>query len=143
MNSITALGAPETCRRRVILVVEDESLLRMDIADEFAEAGFTVLDAATADDALAAVENGAPVDLIFSDIRMPGSIDGVELRRVIRSRFKWIPVVLTSANPPRLDDDLVFIPKPYLPRVALQVIQQVLAHGGAARASVSAARCFG
>lgn len=127
MDSIRALGAPGTVGRRAILVVEDEALLRMDVADEFAQAGLSVLEAGTADDALLLLEGGAPVDLIFSDIRMPGSIDGIGLRRVVRTRFAWISVVLASANQPPMEDELVFIPKPYLPRVALQLIFQVLA----------------
>ena len=119
--TMTAYGAAADPRPPTILVVEDEVLLRMDIADEFAAAGFSVLEAGTADEALALIEGGTPVDLVFSDIQTPGAMDGLGLHRVLRQRFPRIVVVLTSAHAtPAAMDDLAFIPKPYAPRAALR-----------------------
>ena len=122
---MTPHGAAAAPRPRTILIVEDEALLRMDLADEFAEAGFSVLEAGTADEALMLVESGAPVDLVLSDIQMPGAIDGLGLYRTLVQRFPWIVVVLTSAHAScAVRENLPFIPKPYAPRAALRRVEQ-------------------
>jgi CheY-like chemotaxis protein len=80
------------------LVVEDEILIRMDISQELARAGYAVIEATNAAEGLAILDAGHAVDLIFSDVRMPGPIDGLGLLGIVRQRFQSIPVVLTSGH---------------------------------------------
>jgi two-component system, response regulator PdtaR len=110
--------APELSRKaestRVVLLVEDEVLVRTPVAHTLRGAGFVVVEVANADEAWSYLRSGASVDLVFSDIQMPGSMDGVELARRIRENFDRIVIILTSgkgALPP--DNDHHFIGKPY------------------------------
>jgi CheY-like chemotaxis protein len=102
--------------RRGILLVEDEVLVRMMIADAFRDAGYTVIEAANAHEALEVLRhNSIDVRAILSDIRMPGRIDGVGLARTVRSHYPAIRVVLTSGHLAALDwaDHDGFFAKPY------------------------------
>jgi CheY-like chemotaxis protein len=101
--------------RETILVVEDEVLVRMAIADDLRKARYTVIEASNAHEALDLLRNGVDVGLIFTDVRMPGTIDGVALARIVRSEFPVIKIVLTSANltPPDCAEYDGFFRKPY------------------------------
>jgi CheY-like chemotaxis protein len=70
-----------------ILVVEDEILIRMWLADELREAGYRVIETISADEALAVLRGGTYVDLTLTDVQMPGSMDGHALAHAIRSEF--------------------------------------------------------
>ena len=102
-------------RRGTVLVVEDEVLVRMVIADNLRNAHYTVIEASSADEALALLHNGVDVRLIFSDVQMPGTMDGIALARTVRSEFPLIKIVLTSGHLTRLDwpEYDGFFPKPY------------------------------
>jgi CheY-like chemotaxis protein len=76
--------------RDTILVVEDEVLVRMAIADNLRKARYAVIEASNAHEALDLLRNGVDVRLIFSDVRMPGIIDGVALARIVRSEFPMV-----------------------------------------------------
>jgi two-component system, response regulator PdtaR len=89
---------PRTAR---ILVVEDEVLIRAVIAEELRLAGFSVIEAGRADEALTYIKAGEQVDLIFSDIQTPGSLNGLQLAEALRDQYPDIPVILTSGNAPR------------------------------------------
>jgi two-component system, response regulator PdtaR len=80
-----------------VLVVEDEVLVRMVIADQLRGAGYKVIEAANAHEA-AHVLRSTPVELVISDIRMPGSMDGVGLARLIRAEYPSTKIVLTSGH---------------------------------------------
>jgi two-component system, response regulator PdtaR len=88
----------ETIIRSTVLVVEDEVLLRMVIADGLREAGYKVIEAANAEQALEALGYSFDVKLILTDVQMPGSLDGVGLARIVRSAFPTIKIVLTSGR---------------------------------------------
>lgn len=92
-------------------------LVRLVGSDTLADAGFEVLEAASADDALRLLEHEPHVELLFTDIRMPGSMDGLELARIVHERWPTIKILLTSGDtwPPReaLPDDGRFLAKPY------------------------------
>jgi CheY-like chemotaxis protein len=107
-----SLLQPLTAR---ILVVEDEVLIRAFIAEELRLAGFSVIEAGRAEEALTYINAGEQVDLVFSDIRMPGSLNGLQLAEILRDRYPDIPVILTSANAPTMHIGIVqaFVPKPY------------------------------
>jgi CheY-like chemotaxis protein len=106
--------APDTAGRS-ILVVEDEVLVRLLITDELRDAGLRVVEAGAALEALAYVRADPDIQVVFSDVRMPGPIDGLELMRRIRSEFPHIRIVLASGHLLRgeFDDDVLLLPKPY------------------------------
>jgi two-component system, response regulator PdtaR len=101
----------------VILIVEDELLIRMDSAEAIENAGFEVIQADNADDAIAILEARTEIRVVFTDIQMPGSMDGLKLARIVRDRWPPIKIVATSGFVRVEDDDLpagsVFLPKPY------------------------------
>lgn len=79
-----------------ILVVEDEVLIRLTVADHLRDCGFRVLEAANGDEARRIIEAGETIDLVFSDVQMPGTVDGFSLARWIRATRPGLPVLLTS-----------------------------------------------
>lgn len=84
---------------RCILVVDDEVLIRFAIADYLRDCGYHVLEAANAAEALELLESQLDlVDLVFSDVQMPGAMDGFGLARWVRANRPWLPVILTSGN---------------------------------------------
>lgn len=83
-------------RGTVILIVEDEALIRMVIADHLRDLGYEVAESRSADEAVALMETGRPVDLVFSDVNLPGAINGIDLARWLRSHRPAMPVLLTS-----------------------------------------------
>ena len=82
----------------LVLVVEDELLLRMNAVSLLEEAGFAVLEAGSADEAIALLEGGRDIGIVFTDINMPGSMDGLRLAHAIRNRWPPIELVLTSGQ---------------------------------------------
>ncbi len=79
-----------------VLVVEDETLVRMPIAEFLRDCGYHVLEAGDAREAIAAMKTDDPVSLVFSDIRMPGKMDGFGLAEWFESHYPTVPVLLTS-----------------------------------------------
>ena len=104
-------------RRPVILIVEDDFLIRMNAAEMIADAGFDVIEAGNADEAIVILEARPDIHVVFTDIQMPGSMDGLKLARFVRGRWPPIKIVATSGNTVVRDGDLpeggVFLPKPY------------------------------
>jgi len=103
--------------RTLVLIVEDEALVRMHGCDVLESAGFQVLEADTADEAVALLERHPGVHLLFSDIDMPGSMDGLELAEIVHSRWPRIGLLLTSGHHRLVDsaipDNGLFVPKPW------------------------------
>jgi CheY-like chemotaxis protein len=104
-------------KRPVVLIVEDELLLRINAAEMIAEAGFDVVEAANADEAIAVLEVRPDIHIVFTDIQMPGSMDGLKLARFVKHRWPPIKLLATSGLVAVRDGDLpeggVFIGKPY------------------------------
>jgi len=102
---------------RVILVVEDVHLIRMAAVDLLVEAGFEVLEADSADEAIGILERRQDIHLVFTDVQMPGTMDGVKLSHYIRQR--WPPVKLIVASGQAILDESQlptgtrFFAKPY------------------------------
>lgn len=98
-----------------VLLVEDEAIIRALLAEELRAAGFTVVEAGTADEAWSYLQGGGEADLIFSDVTMPGSMNGVELIRRVRAAYPALKTIITSGNPgpDNISDLGVFIQKPY------------------------------
>jgi CheY-like chemotaxis protein len=101
----------------VILIVEDELLLRMDSAEVIENAGFEVIQAANADEAIAILTGQPNIHVVFTDIQMPGTMDGLKLARFVRDRWPPIKIVATSGLVQVGEDDLpagsLFLLKPY------------------------------
>jgi CheY-like chemotaxis protein len=112
-----------------ILVVEDEVLVRVLVAEELRLAGFSVIEAGRADEALTFIKADEQVDLVFSDIRMPGSLNGLQLAQILRDRYPDIPVILTSGNafPGHIGIVEAFVPKPYEVTEIIVLISEILA----------------
>lgn len=109
-------------RRPVVLVVEDEPLLREMIAFEFESSGFEVFDAGSAEEALQRLSQMPSLDLLFTDIRLPG-MDGWSLATEVRARQPDAPVIYASGNAERQEllPRSEFIQKPYRPEQIFRV----------------------
>lgn len=100
-----------------VLVVEDEALIRFHIVDELTEHGFQVFEASNADQAIAILEAEPSITLMFTDVDMPGSMDGLRLSAAVRDRWPPVKIVVTSGKRiveiTDLPDGGVFFAKPY------------------------------
>src|SRR3954449_10712490 len=105
--------------RPVILLVEDEFLIRTHAAEVIRDAGFEVAEAANADEAIVILESRRDIRVVFTDIQMPGSMDGLKLARAVRHRWPPVALVVTSGHTDVSDADLPsggkFLSKPYKP----------------------------
>jgi CheY-like chemotaxis protein len=106
--------------RPLVLVVEDEPLLRMDAVDMIRQSGFDVVEASNADEAIVLLETRLDIELVFTDIDMPGSMNGIKLAHAVRNRWPPIRIFATSGHFTVRDGDLPsdvrFLSKPYTPR---------------------------
>src|SRR5437764_12000381 len=111
------LMAHAASERPVVLVVEDEFLVRMYAAEMIKDAGYDVVEAINADHAIAILETRRDIRVVFTDIQLPGSMDGMKLAHAIRHRWPPVHIVATSAYNATLKDELptdsVFHAKPY------------------------------
>ena len=111
------MGQTSPIGRQIVLVVEDDPLLRMMAADLVEQAGFDALEAADADEAVLILENRTDIRIVFTDIDMPGSMNGMLLAAAIRDRWPPIDIIITSGhfNPKGLaiPERSVFFSKPY------------------------------
>lgn len=101
-----------------VLVVEDELLIRTMVSDALRDAGFAVIEAIDADEAMRVLQSGVAINLVFSDVRMPGSLDGLALLKNCNELFPDLPVVMTSGHlfpaEALVRGAKQFLPKPYL-----------------------------
>lgn len=110
-----------------VLIVEDEIIIRMDVADALETAGFYVLEAGSADEAIDILKDRHDIRVLFTDIDMPGSMDGLKLAAMVRDRWPPISIIITSGHRFMSDDQLPvsgrFFGKPYQPD---QIIKAVI-----------------
>ena len=115
--------------KSVILLVEDEPLTRMDACMGLQEAGFEVLDAPDAETALKLVRMRSDIAVLFTDVQMPGMMDGIELARMVHALRPDIRILVTSGGLKLRDEDLPdharFVPKPYEVEGVARVIANV------------------
>ncbi len=120
-----------TSDRQTVLIVEDEPLLRMDAAEAIGAAGYAVLEAGNADEAIDILERRPDISIVFTDIDMPGSMDGLKLSHFVRGRWPPIRIIATSAHSHISERDLPehsrFIAKPYTPAVIQEAIKAMAA----------------
>lgn len=104
----------------VVLIVEDDAILRLDAADMVTEAGHVAIEASNADDAIALLETRPDITTVFTDIEMPGTMDGILLAHAVRNRWPPVTVVVASGRikPGRgeLPENVAFLAKPYSPQ---------------------------
>jgi CheY-like chemotaxis protein len=115
-----------------ILVVEDEALIGEMVADALEEQGFEVFLVSNAADALRHLESGAQIDALFTDIHLPGGMDGSELASRVRALRPDMPIVYASgqwhpSDSERLVPRSMFLAKPYDPRDAGSLLMRLVA----------------
>jgi len=132
MASVDDVVLPDPKERKpTVLIVEDEALVRMSLSDFLQECGFKVLEAASADTAIRVFQaTSAIIDVVLTDVRMPGSMDGFGLAQWVRENRPGIPVLLASADSRKADaaTDLCekIIDKPFDFHFVLARIRQVI-----------------
>jgi CheY-like chemotaxis protein len=92
------IGLDHSVVLAVVLVVEDEVLLRMRAVDMVEDAGYTSVEAVDADEAVAILESRSGIALIFTDIQMPGGMDGLKLAHVVHERWPPIKIIVVSGQ---------------------------------------------
>jgi CheY-like chemotaxis protein len=111
--------AVENANAPAILIVEDETLVRLSAVKIIEEAGFQVVEAANADEAIRILEFRSDIEVVFTDIHMPGSMDGLKLAHAVRDRWPPIKIIVTSGRDLVTARDLPeggrFFAKPYDP----------------------------
>ena len=116
-------------KRPVVLIVEDDFLLRVDAVEIIEAAGFEVVEAGNADQAIEILETRRDITVVFTDIQMPGSMDGLKLARAVRGRWPPIKIVATSGHVNVGEKDLPeggrFLSKPYSPRQVTGVLREL------------------
>jgi CheY-like chemotaxis protein len=122
----------EKQRRPVVLVVEDEPLMLMDAVDLVREAGFEAIGTKNADEAIRILESRDDIRIVFTDVNMPGSMDGIKLAHAVRHRWPPIEIIVTSgltlANVEELLPERgVFFPKPYTPAQVASALHRLAA----------------
>ena len=117
--------------RPVVLVVEDEFLIRMQAVEMVSAAGFDVVEAENAEEAILILERRSDIAVVFTDINMPGSMDGLRLAAAIRGRWPPIKIVATSGLRRIEKDDLPsgsrFLPKPYNSSQIVKTLRELIA----------------
>ena len=111
----------------VILVVEDETLIRMDASDVLTDAGYRVIAEVNADHALTVLNVRSDIEVLFIDINMPGTLTGSALARMVDLRWRGISIIATSGRgrpaPGELPGRAFFLPKPYTPSALLGAVR--------------------
>src|ERR1700710_2900506 len=92
------MTSSEAGRPFAVLVVEDDAILRLHALDIVEEAGFTAIEAKNADEAIAILETRSDIALLFTDVHMPGSMDGLKLAHAVRNRWPPIKIVVVSGH---------------------------------------------
>ena len=118
-----------TKNQTVVLIVEDEFLIRMDAIDMIESGGFEVVEAKDADEAIEILERRPDITVVFTDVHMPGSMDGLKLAAAVRGRWPPIKIVATSGRANLSAEDLPsgsrFLTKPYSAREIVITLREV------------------
>lgn len=113
--------------RTVVLLVEDEPLVRMFGLDVLDDAGFEVVEASNGDEALSFLESRSDIRVLFTDVDMPGSVNGFQLARLAAARWPHVGVVIVSGQmrpgPGDMPEGGHFVGKPYQPAVIVRLIE--------------------
>jgi len=116
----------------MVLVVEDEAIIRLMLVDELEDAGFAVIEAEGADAAVAILRNGAKICAVVTDVKMPGSMDGLGLATWMRDQAPRVPIIITSGFATEPDCETLnpaitcVVPKPYSPKSVTALVIALL-----------------
>ena len=128
------MSTPRNLSVPVVLIVEDEPLLRLLAVEAVEEAGFVALEAANADEAVVLLEARPDICLLLTDINMPGSMDGLKLAHAVRNRWPPIKILVVSAavapKPSELPPDCCFLGKPYAAAAMVAELRSLVAASG-------------
>lgn len=117
-----------------VLVVEDEPLLLMDAMDLIEEAGFVAYGASNADEAIRMLERYSDIRVLFTDVDMPGSMDGLKLARAVRDRWPPVSIIIASGHVRVTKEDLpengLFFAKPYPPKGVIAALNRIAGEVG-------------
>jgi len=120
-------------QRPVVLVVEDEGLIRSTAIDMVEAAGFEAIAASDADEAIRILESRNDIRAVFTDVQMPGSMDGLRLARVVRNRWPPVALIVTSGHAHVEETDLPtggrFLSKPYQQAKIEGLLRQLISVG--------------
>ncbi len=97
-SSASRPGAPMASAQKRVLMVEDELLIRFSLSEELRDAGLEVIEAINADEAVTILDSSVRIDLMISDVRMPGPMDGIELLCLVKARYPAMPVIIFSGH---------------------------------------------
>jgi two-component system, response regulator PdtaR len=113
----------------MILIVEDEFLINWTIAEELRQQGCDTISAFNADEAVEILQSRSDIEVVFTDIDMPGSMDGLRLAIVIRNRWPPIQVIVTSGKiaPTSLPHQVSYLAKPYTVHDVVQKVEEYCA----------------
>lgn len=108
-----------------VLVVEDDYFIRDLVSEELGEAGFEVLQVGDAGQAIEMLETRQDIHLVFTDIDMPGSMDGLKLAAAVRDRWPPVHIIITTGKmrPMTIPANALFIPKPYITRALVSAMR--------------------
>lgn len=122
MNVASEMSDPESHSHALVMVVEDDVFERMGASSMFSDAGYRVLEAGSADEALQFLESNTDVRLLFTDVSMPGSLSGSDLAHHVAERWPGVGIIMTSGRPrpEPLPLGTQFHAKPYEPTSVLQ-----------------------
>src|SRR4051812_48956866 len=124
-----AKTATEPTPAPLVLFVEDDILIRLNSADVLREAGYKVVEADNGEEAWSLLHTGMSPDLVISDIRMPGAIDGLKLLKLVQEFYPFMPVLMASSHLPLTGDErpaVRFLPKPYSPRALVSAARSLI-----------------
>jgi CheY-like chemotaxis protein len=114
-----------------VLVVEDETFIRIDAVELLDAAGFDMLEAGSADEAIRILESEPAIQLVFTDIEMPGSMSGLALAAVVSERWPTVGIIATSGHfkvqAGDLPDRARFFTKPYQPAQIIDAVHELTA----------------
>lgn len=128
-NPASSLHMPLITAPIRVLVVEDETFIRMDVVEMLSAAGFDILEATNADQAIRMLERHLDIRLVFTDIDMPGMMNGLKLAAAVRDRWPPVRIIATSGHFKIQDGDLPldarFFPKPYQPAQIISAVREL------------------
>ena len=133
VHALSIMTVTQTAPEPLILVVEDQEILRLYAADLLEEHGFRVVEARNAAAALKVLEARDDVRLLFTDIQMPGTLDGMDLAREVHQRWPRVLLVITSGQKKPTEEEMPdhgrFVAKPYRAKELLGQVDDMIHKG--------------